>query len=69
MIVEHTIKNSLRKIATPVNTQYLNLPLPSWERIEVRGNIPRTFFTLTPALSPQGRGRSREAGCERLGSQ
>jgi hypothetical protein len=30
---------------------------PPWERIEVRGNIPFPFFTLTLALSPQ---RERE---------
>ena len=43
--------------ATPVNTLYLSLPLPSRERTEVRGTHPRAFFTLTPTLSPQGRGR------------
>jgi len=51
---------SQTKIATPVNTLYLDLPLPSRERTEVRGTDPRTFFTLTPTLSPQGRGRLRK---------
>jgi hypothetical protein len=32
---------------------------PPRERIEVRGNDPCTFFTLTLTLSPQGRRKLR----------
>jgi len=39
-----------------MNNIFLDLPLPWRERIEVRGNDTRTFFTLTLTLSPQGRG-------------
>jgi len=44
--------------ARPLATLFLSLPLPWRERIEVRGAVPRIFFTLTLALSPQGRGKS-----------
>jgi hypothetical protein len=42
-----------------MNNPFHNLPLPWRERIEVRGNDSIPFFTLTLALSPQGRGKSR----------
>jgi hypothetical protein len=44
-----------------MNAIYLDLPLPWRERIEVRGNDSTSFFTLTLALSPQGRGKLRNA--------
>jgi hypothetical protein len=36
-----------------MRTLYLNLPLPSRERIEVRGNDLSTFFTLAPLPSKE----------------
>ena len=36
-------------IATPVNTLYLSLPLPSRERTKVRGTDPLTLFHPHPA--------------------
>jgi hypothetical protein len=56
-------------IATPVNTLYLNLPLPSRERTEVRGTDPRTFFHPHPNPLPSREREIMEGVCKRLGSQ
>jgi len=48
--------------ATPVNTLYLDLPLPSRERTEVRGTDSHTFFHPHPDPLPSRAREIREVG-------
>jgi hypothetical protein len=45
-----------------MRTLYLNPPLPSWERIEVRGNDPFTSFHPHPNPLPSREREIMEVG-------
>ncbi len=48
--------SSCWQVLPPVRRYSKQLPLPTGERIEVRGDFPSLLYPLTMALSPKGEG-------------